>query len=434
MAKYHIGRDGLPHECHAQKGNCPLASDDKHFDNLESANIASQQVLEFESEMNGFGFENNSGPSIDDIQDGLRKTKEYITDLQENNLTDEELHTRGQELGNMYQELDEYIRKTAYIANGNDEWFDQTQLRKQLYFTGIAYQKEICKRENKEFSTEDKFGEEPEWMHASSDNKNSKKSSYNFHPDLNDKRSKDRYGNLRKSSYMNACDEISAYSGMTHDEINEKVNEYIAETNCDLTTACRHVYNISELRKDKNIVVLDLEVANAIRHGRVDSGKYSDIIEIGWRTVKPDGSFTEEDHLANVSDPVKNTIGTGAEKVHNISTEMVKDKQTFVENKELQEKVLNDLKGHVLLAHNANFEIGQLKQNLRGFAAAYNNGDIEIIDTMNISKYFTPETERNTNEAFVNAAGLEYKGQHRALADAIMSWDAMNVNKKKHQE
>lgn len=55
MAKYHIGKDGLPHECHARKGNCPLASEGEHFNNIEDANREVQNRFEKEYSLNNSG-------------------------------------------------------------------------------------------------------------------------------------------------------------------------------------------------------------------------------------------------------------------------------------------------------------------------------------------------------------------------------------------
>lgn len=54
MAKYHIGKDGLPHVCRAKKGNCPYGSDAEHFTNKEDATKASQERLEHDSKDLGF--------------------------------------------------------------------------------------------------------------------------------------------------------------------------------------------------------------------------------------------------------------------------------------------------------------------------------------------------------------------------------------------
>lgn len=45
MAKYHIRKDGLPGECKAKTGNCPLGSDDEHYSNKMEAILASEEKM-----------------------------------------------------------------------------------------------------------------------------------------------------------------------------------------------------------------------------------------------------------------------------------------------------------------------------------------------------------------------------------------------------
>lgn len=49
MTKYHIKKDGMPGACAARPGNCPLGSDDEHFDNKLDAIMAAEEKLSQES-------------------------------------------------------------------------------------------------------------------------------------------------------------------------------------------------------------------------------------------------------------------------------------------------------------------------------------------------------------------------------------------------
>lgn len=39
MAKFHISKKGNPEQCHAMNGNCPLSSNDEHYDSKEAAYV-----------------------------------------------------------------------------------------------------------------------------------------------------------------------------------------------------------------------------------------------------------------------------------------------------------------------------------------------------------------------------------------------------------
>lgn len=50
MTKYHIKKDGLPGECHASPGNCPLGSDVEHYTNKADALAAAEEKLREEND------------------------------------------------------------------------------------------------------------------------------------------------------------------------------------------------------------------------------------------------------------------------------------------------------------------------------------------------------------------------------------------------
>lgn len=79
MVKYHIEKDGLPHECHASKGNCPLASEGEHFTDPAKANEVSQANLE-----NEFGGDLSAGiQEVDNNTLASEKTVETIDEAKQ---------------------------------------------------------------------------------------------------------------------------------------------------------------------------------------------------------------------------------------------------------------------------------------------------------------------------------------------------------------
>lgn len=239
---------------------------------------------------------------------------------------------------------------------------------------------------------------------------------YNHHPSIEG-----------KTHPKNANAVLQSAFGMDEKEIAEQIKKR-TDQGMDQTSAYRDLWENAEFRKDKSFVALDLETAG-IRTRQIDTGAYSTIIEVGYVKLDND-NISHSSELYGAPDSLIQSHGTGAENIHQISPEMIKDKKTFVDDKDAQKKVLNDLKGNVMIAHNAKFEIQQLSHNLPGFKKAYDNGEIEVLDTRVVSQYFLPEAETNSNESFVKATSGEYRNAHRAYSDAVMSLNALRKMKK----
>lgn len=116
--------------------------------------------------------------------------------------------------------------------------------------------------------------------------------------------------------------------------------------------------------------------------------------------------------------------GVGAEDVHHISIEMIAKQKRFANNKDLHKKILNLLRGNVLVAHNAAYELGFLATWLPGFAKMVDEGEIFILDTMNLTKWYLGG-ENNKLETFCNELGIKYENAHRSLQDTNMMMQAL---------
>ena len=88
--------------------------------------------------------------------------------------------------------------------------------------------------------------------------------------------------------------------------------------------------------------------------------------------------------------------------------------------------MLDFLDNSVIVAHNTYFENKQLTNSLKGFRNKIDEGNIEMLDTMNFCKFLVPEAERNANEALVRVTDMKYEGAHRAFQDATMTLNAFN--------
>lgn len=105
-----------------------------------------------------------------------------------------------------------------------------------------------------------------------------------------------------------------------------------------------------------NLLFLDTETTGLEPHDK--------LIQVAWKTRKEGAIFGGED---DPSKPYSNyfrpdcVIGFEAMSVNHITTEMVLDKETFQESetKVLLDKILDD---HILVAHNAKFDIAMLEK------------------------------------------------------------------------
>ena len=335
-----------------------------------------------------------------DIVDDAVFVSPKIADL------DREYKTAKEAVYARAEELKERAKRDKGFQ-GSREWFDAIDENRESYFVARG----------KQFEYVDALpdGEEKDQLFEGLTKPKQRvfKSSgnFNYHPEIESRRDK-----------FYASSALSAFTGESVEEVNSKVKAKVDE-GMSVTEAYRSVWNAAEIRSDKPLVVIDLETAGP-RH-RVSTGAYSSIIEVGYVVRYPDGREVRKSYLSGLSDAQKSSDGTGAVDVHNITTDMVEGKKRFVDDVERQEELLNDLKGSVLVAHNANFEKQQLTHSLFGFHNAVKSGDIEILDTMNVCKYFVPDAPTNTNESFVTTSGGVYENAHRALDDAEMTLGAL---------
>lgn len=129
--------------------------------------------------------------------------------------------------------------------------------------------------------------------------------------------------------------------------------------------------------------------------------------------------------LHNIPELSKNGSGAGNTEVHRIAEKMLDGKLAF-EDEAFQEELLHLLKSGILVAHNASFEKSWLVVNLKGFAEALDNGEITILDTMNLCSNLLLETKNDKLMSFTEANGVPYEGAHNATTDTVMMIRALN--------
>ena len=107
--------------------------------------------------------------------------------------------------------------------------------------------------------------------------------------------------------------------------------------------------------------------------------------------------------------------------VTNITDEMVKDAPTI---KVLFPKILEFIKGTVLVAHNATFDIGFLKQNAQRLGYDF---DYTYIDTLSMARALFPDFKKYKLGKIAEKLGIKVEVAHRALDDVDTTVKVLNV-------
>lgn len=415
MARFHINpATGGISKCRAESQPCPFGGEsgsENHFNSIAEAKVGYEQVMKHVK-----------------IPTHSRQDQEPADYLDEPEIPDSpELALAKERFSaamDKWKALDDRFKRGADHPNFKftRTWYQLVQERKNAFYDmRVAYE-----NRNAAFPEEERARREAEKMSADQADaerlaawrakKEKESGPYNYHPEI------------KGAAEGQAQKAISAFSGMSEEEVLAKVEAEEA-SGLSKTEAFRKVWAEAPMRSDKPMVMLDLEVAAPMIRNRVDSGPYSSIIEVGYIKRWPDGRTEEDSYLCGVPANLHETEGTGAEHIHNISPDMVKGLTPFTEDTDRQRKLLQVMKGSVLVAHNANYETQQFSHNLPGFNSAMDRGHIEVLDTMQVVKNFMPETPNNTNKSFVEANGDSYEGAHRALDDAKMTMRALFKHK-----
>lgn len=213
---------------------------------------------------------------------------------------------------------------------------------------------------------------------------------------------------------------LSSFTGRPAREVDRRTQDLMNEQGMDRHQAMQELWATANIRTDKPFVFIDFETACRTYDdiGTVDTGQYSDIIEVGYEKVFPDGRVETDTFLLDADENLKKLAGTGAQQVHNISEEMIEGKPKFSDTS-IQEQMLSVVNNSVLVAHQVNFENTQLSYSLKGYAGRWR----DTLDTKDVMTYFikTPEGAGNRMQDMVHLTGGTYGDEaHRALADVQM--------------
>ena len=157
---------------------------------------------------------------------------------------------------------------------------------------------------------------------------------------------------------------------------------------------------------DRALIFLDLETTGATAH--VDR-----ITEIGLVEVDQGRHIGEWSSLVNPERPISPLI----ESLTGITDAMVAKAPTFAE---LAPDLYQRLAGKTLVAHNARFDFGFLRNEFRRVGLNYAP---DVLCTVRLSRRLYPQERRHNLDSVIARHGLSCDNRHRALADARVLWD-----------
>ncbi len=170
------------------------------------------------------------------------------------------------------------------------------------------------------------------------------------------------------------------------------------------------VTNIKGQSIDTTYCVLDLETTGF-------SPITEKITEIGIMKIK-DGKVLEEfSCFVNPEKPIPARVV----EVTNITDEMVRDAETI---EKVFPKMLKFIEGSVLVAHNAQFDIGFLKNNAKVLGYDF---DFTYLDTLSLAKEIFPEYKTYKLGRIAKNLGIKVEVAHRALDDVDTTVKVFNV-------
>lgn len=168
-------------------------------------------------------------------------------------------------------------------------------------------------------------------------------------------------------------------------------------------------------RLDARLAILDLETSgtSAARDRIIEIGLVQmcdGVIEDQWSTlVNPE---------IELSDFIEDYTG--------ISSQMVADAPPFTG---LAHELLNRLDGRILVAHNAAFDYGFLRQE---FSRIGINFHIPAICTVRLSRRLYPKEKKHSLDTLMTRHNLSCDSRHRALGDARVLVDFLQVLRDQH--
>jgi DNA polymerase-3 subunit epsilon len=161
---------------------------------------------------------------------------------------------------------------------------------------------------------------------------------------------------------------------------------------------------------DQPLVFLDVETTGM-------NPVYDRITEIGLIEVEPGSRTVEWSTLVNPGMRIPPTIQT----ITGITDAMVALAPAFGE---IAAPLLARLEGKLLVAHNARFDYGFLRNEFRRAGHRYAS---RVLCTVKLSRKLYPQESRHNLDALMARHGVECEARHRALGDARAIWRLLQM-------
>ena len=161
---------------------------------------------------------------------------------------------------------------------------------------------------------------------------------------------------------------------------------------------------------DTTYCVLDLETTGF-------SFRTEKITEVGIMKVKNGEVIDEFSCFVNPEKPIPPRVVD----VTNITDDMVKDAETI---DKVMPKILEFVGDSVLVAHNADFDIGFLKYNAKNLGLSLEN---TYLDTLRLAKDLFPDYKKYKLGKIAENLGIKVEVAHRALDDVDTTVKVLNV-------
>ncbi len=151
---------------------------------------------------------------------------------------------------------------------------------------------------------------------------------------------------------------------------------------------------------DTTYCVLDLETTGF-------SAKTDKITEVGIMKIKDGKVIDQFSTFVNPERPIPPRVV----EVTNITDDMVKDAETI---DKIFPKILEFIEGSVIVAHNASFDVGFLKQNAKNLGYDF---DFTYVDTLALSRKIFPDLKKHKLGKIAEYLKIKVEVAHRALDD-----------------
>ena len=185
------------------------------------------------------------------------------------------------------------------------------------------------------------------------------------------------------------------------------VEAYLAPDNT------KSIYNGKGQDIDATYCVLDLETTGF-------SATNDRITEIGIMKVKNKEVIDEFSCFVNPERHIPERVT----EVTNISDDMVKDAETIEKVFPKMLEFLGDQNETVIVAHNANFDVGFLKQNAKRLGYDFN---YSYLDTLSLAKDLFPDYKKYKLGKIAENLGIKVEVAHRALDDVDTTVKVFNI-------